>query len=387
MAGILPLTTLLAMYAISEFISQRTHAFINTVLTLSLLALIGFWTGILPKDLFSTSGVEAFGMAVVGLMLTALGTTINLAELKRQLKVVLIAIIGAVGSCLAILLVNFILHQRNYGIVGAPIFAGGNAATLVLLTVLKQMNLPLLATYALAVLTFQNFIGIPVATLALKKEARRMLVSGELATTTQGQNHDQTSRKALKLPDRFDTPVLALTKLGLVASLSYGTSLLINGKINYLVICFCFGIFFHQLGLLESNMLARTDAHSLITFLVTVVILGSLANTTPKMILSVVGPLLICLISGTVGLLLTAMVLSKILHTSLMLTVALGMTCTFGFPTTMLMSQEVAASTSRTQAERKALEAYLLPKMLTAGLVTVTIISVFFAGFAINYLH
>lgn len=170
MAGILPLTTLLAMYAISEFISQRTHAFINTVLTLSLLALIGFWTGILPKDLFSTSGVEAFGMAVVGLMLTALGTTINLAELKRQLKVVLIAIIGAVGSCLAILLVNFILHQRNYGIVGAPIFAGGNAATLVLLTVLKQMNLPLLATYALAVLTFQNFIGIPVATLALKKK-------------------------------------------------------------------------------------------------------------------------------------------------------------------------------------------------------------------------
>ena len=33
-----------------------------------------------------------------------------------------------------------------------------------------------------------------------------------------------------------------------------------------------------------------------------------------------------------------------------------------------------------------ALENYLLPKMLTAGLVTVTLVSVFFAGFAVNYL-
>jgi hypothetical protein len=66
--------------------------------------------------------------------------------------------------------------------------------------------------------------------------------------------------------------------------------------------------------------------------------------------------------------------------------VALGMTCTFGFPTTMILSQEIAASTGKTAEEKLALENYFLPKMITAGLVTVTLVSVFFAGFAIHYL-
>lgn len=122
MAGILPLTILLALYAVSEIISRKTHALVNTVLTISVFALLGFWTHLLPKDLFTNSGVEAFGMAIVGIMLTALGTTINLAELKRQAKVVLIAIGGALGACALIVLVASLLNRQNYGIVGAPDF-------------------------------------------------------------------------------------------------------------------------------------------------------------------------------------------------------------------------------------------------------------------------
>ena len=52
----------------------------------------------------------------------------------------------------------------------------------------------------------------------------------------------------------------------------------------------------------------------------------------------------------------------------------------------MILSQEIAASTGQTETEQAALENYFLPKMITAGLVTVTLVSVFFAGFAINYL-
>lgn len=137
MSGVLDLTAALAMYAFSEFVARKTHAIIDTVLTISVLALIGFWAGILPKNVFVVSGIDKFGMAIVGLMLTSLGTSINLAELKREFKVVLIAIACAVGASLLIVIVAFLLGRRNYGIVGAPIFAGGNAATLVLLTVLK----------------------------------------------------------------------------------------------------------------------------------------------------------------------------------------------------------------------------------------------------------
>ena len=378
---------MLVIYAVSELISRKTNGIIDTVLTISILALIGFWTGILPKNIFTNSGVEAFGMAVVGLMLTSLGMTINLAELKRQWKVVLIAILGAIGSCILIVVVALLVNRKNFGIVGAPIFAGGNAATLVLLNALRAKNMQLLSTYALAVLTFQNLIGIPVATYALRKEARRFLGSDEApATTSVVKKQATTKRRPLQLPDSFDTPIINLAKLGLVASLSYGVSLLIHGTINYLVLCFVFGIIFYQLGFLNDGIMNKTASNGMITFLVTVVILGSLANTTPKTVLAVLVPLLVCLVVGTLGVLITAIFSAKLFNVSREMAVALGMTCTFGFPTTMILSQEVAASTGQNVAEQTALENYLLPKMLTAGLVTVTLVSVFFAGFAVNYL-
>lgn len=386
MSGVLPLTIVLVMYSVSEMIARHTHAIIDTVLSLSVLALIGFWTGILPKNVFTSSGIEAFGMAIVGLMLTGLGTTINLAELKRQSKVVLIAIICAVGASLLIVLVASLLGQRNYGVVGAPIFAGGNAATLVLLEALRSHHLQVLSTYALGVLTFQNFIGIPVATYALKKEAQSLLNSDE-PLAVQEEQVQKGHRKPLQFPEQFNTPVFSLAKLGIVAALSYGTSLLLHGAINYLVICFVFGILFYQLGFLDEGIMTNTASNGMITFLVTVVILGSLADTSPKQVLTILLPMLACLVVGTIGVFLTAAIISKVSNTSLPMAVALGMTCTFGFPTTMILSQEVAASAGRTTEEQKALEQYFLPKMLTAGLVTVTLISVFFAGFAIHYIH
>lgn len=386
MSGVISLTILLVIYAVSELISRKTNGIIDTVLTISILALVGFWTGILPKNLFTNGGVEAFGMAVVGLMLTSLGTTINLDELKRQWKVVLIAILGAIGSCILIVLVALLVNRKNFGIVGAPIFAGGNAATLVLLNALRAKNMQLLSTYTIAVLTFQNLIGIPVTTYALRKEARRYLGSGEIELAEKAQTQETPKRRPLQLPEIFDTPIINLAKLGLVASLSYGVSLLIHGTINYLVLCFVFGIIFYQLGFLSDSIMDKTSSSGMITFLVTIVILGSLANTTPRTVMAVLVPLLVCLVVGTVGVLVTAIVSAKIFNVSREMAVALGMTCTFGFPTTMILSQEVASSTGQNIEEQTALENNLLPKMLTAGLVTVTLVSVFFAGFAVNYL-
>ena len=73
MSVVLDLTAVLVMYAFSELIAQKTHAIIDTVLTVSVLSLVGFWLGILPKDMFVVSGIDTFGMAIVGLMLTSLG--------------------------------------------------------------------------------------------------------------------------------------------------------------------------------------------------------------------------------------------------------------------------------------------------------------------------
>lgn len=240
-------------------------------------------------------------------------------------------------------------------------------------------------TYALAVLTFQNIIGIPIASLALRKEASRLLANGFPEDKI---NADKShSQSTLHLSKNINTPIMLLAKLALVASLSYGVSLLIHGAINYLVICFILGIIFYQLGFLDEDIMNKTESNGIITFLVTVVILDSLAETSPQQVLAIMSPLLICLIVGTLGVILTAGIISKFSNVSFAMAIALGMTCTFGFPTTMIMAQEVATSIGKNPTEQAKLEKIFLPKMMIAGLVTVTLISVFFAGFAVNYLH
>ena len=52
----------------------------------------------------------------------------------------------------------------------------------------------------------------------------------------------------------------------------------------------------------------------------------------------------------------------------------------------MLIPQEVSEAIGRNDREKAAILNYLLPKMLTAGFVTVTIASVLIAGFVVNML-
>ena len=79
-------------------------------------------------------------------------------------------------------------------------------------------------------------------------------------------------------------------------------------------------------------------------------------------------------------------ILGKALHVAPGLAISLGLTCTFGFPTTMFIPKEVSVAMSSNEEERIAIENYMLPKMVTAGFVTVTISSVLIAGVVVKML-
>ena len=81
-----------------------------------------------------------------------------------------------------------------------------------------------------------------------------------------------------------------------------------------------------------------------------------------------------------------AVLCAKLLRIPISLAAAYGISCTFGFPTTMLIPQEVSEAFGRNDKEKAAILNFLLPKMLTAGFVTVTIVSVLIAGAAVKML-
>ena len=156
--------------------------------------------------------------------------------------------------------------------------------------------------------------------------------------------------------------------------------------IHYFVLCLVMGAVFFALGFLEKGIMSKTQSGGQITFFVTILIFSNLATTTPQQVLSVLPALLLSAACGVAGTVLLGFICAKVMNFPFGLAVSFGISCTFGFPTTMLIPQEVAEAFGRTETEKAAILNYLLPKMLTAGFVTVTIASVLIAGVVVRML-
>ena len=106
MTPISALAILFCIYAVSELIAQKTKAIFSTVLSIAILLLAGFWSGILPRTLIDDAQITGFGNIIAGLLIVSLGTTIDFAELRRQWKVVVTALCGVCGAVSAIVLIG-----------------------------------------------------------------------------------------------------------------------------------------------------------------------------------------------------------------------------------------------------------------------------------------
>ena len=382
MTPVLALTVLLCIYAAGELIAQRTKAVFSTVLGIALLLLAGFWSGVLPRSLIEDAQVTGFGNVIAGLLIVSLGTTIDFAELRRQWKVVLTALFCVCGAVAVIILIGMPLIGRDMSIAGAPIFAGGSAATLIMTSALDEMGLAQASTFCIVLYVTQKFIGVPIASLLLRRTARQFREDAKLvAEYSEAQQGEASAQKRgpLCLPPAFARPSVYLAKLGLTALVAYYLSQLTNGVIHYYVLCLIMGAVFFAAGIFEKGIFEKTKSSSLITFFVTILIFSNLSTTSPQQVVSVLPALLLSAICGVSGIVIVGFACAKLLHIPFALSISLGISCTFGFPTTMLIPQEVTEAFGRNEQEKAAILNYLLPKMLTAGFVTVTIASVLLA--------
>ncbi len=384
MIPIQALAILLLIFAFGEVVADKTKAVLSTTLVIAVVLLLMFWGG-LPANIFDTAMVTGVAVALIGPLITSIGSLIDVAELKRQGKTVVIGFVCVVCAVALIMLICPFLMSREMAFSGSAIFAGANVAALIMTQALEAKELHAVGAFVILMLVTQNFIGIPVASILLRKEAQRFLETPENVTLYATAAAAETAsakkgRKPLELPPVFKKPSMELAKLAIGACLASYLSGLTGGVIHYFVVALLVGILLTELGFLEKQSLNKSASAGFIIFATTMIIFTNLAKTTPQMMLGLILPLVVCLGVGVVGVLISGAVIGKILKVSPYLAITLGLTCTFGFPTTMLMSKEVAQAIGRDDQEKAAIESYLLPKMVTAGMVTVTIVSVLVAG-------
>lgn len=243
------------------------------------------------------------------------------------------------------------------------------------------------------VLILQGVIGFPIASVLCKKEALRLrglIRSGELRPATENEGNGAAKKSRLKfipdIPEKYRGANLMLAKLAIVACIAQYLSNLTGGKVNMLVICLILGVLFHEFGFLEEGAMEKANGFTFVIGAVLTNVFANLANTTPGQLVSMIKPMIIIFVIGLASCALISIVIGKLFGESWYMSFALGVTALFGFPGTFIVPSEVSKAVGETDEERQLIQQHIMPRMLIAGMVSVSIVSVLFAGVMVNWI-
>jgi len=378
-------TVLLGIFAIGNVVAEKTKAILSTVFVCVVLLLIAFWSG-LPANILNYSFLQPLGIPMAGILVIGVGSNMDLRVLGRQWRTVIIAILGALFGVASIMLIGQVFLGRYMAFVAGPIFAGTQVATLMLSEAVVQHDMSYLVPFILLIFVSDNLLGIPITSFILKREARVFLRNRELvkryATVTEEESQER--KTLIKIPEVLKSSTGVFARIAIGASLSFWLASLTQGHVHFLVMCLFIGVLLGEVGFLEKESLKNSKAESFIMLVVTVFIFGGLADTSPSMLLGLVGPLLITLGAGFLGVLVSAFFLAKALKVSPWMGMAMAASCSYGMPATILIPKEVSEAMGQSEEEVAALKNYMVPNMVTAGFASVTFASVFIAQIAVT---
>lgn len=382
MNGLTAILVILIAFAIGDYVSFKTNATFSMLFVTAVIFLVAFWMG-LPPSIFSDSGLLMVGSLTMPLLLTNMGTLISLKELAKQWKTVLIALAAVFGIGILVYLVGTPIFGKAMAAAAAPPISGGVVAALIVSEAAKAKGLESIAVFATLLLVTQTFFGTPIASFCLKKEARRVLElnKGEVLEEKTEETVDEPKKRIFPpLRKEIQTSSILLLKVAFVSYLAVKVSGLTNGAVNSLIICLIFGVIAREIGFLDKDSMTAANSHGFVMICLLTVVFSNLSSATPEMLLSLILPIIGTLLLGVIGFCVFSPVVGKFLGIDRFMSIAIGSTALFGFPGTFIISNEVANAVGKTPEERKIILDAILPKMLIAGFVTVSIASVVLAG-------
>ena len=378
-------------YAIGDYSSNKTKAVFSMIFVTGAVFLFSFWGG-LPKDIFNTVGLSTFAMMVMPFILVHMGTLMKLKKLVSEWKTVTIAFLGLVGLSVGLYYVAGPIIGHIMALTAAGPISGGIVATIIVREAAELRGFAELAVFASLLLVIQNFVGLPVASLCLKCEGRRLLKEFHSGAAVSAQGASDAGldpevpliRLFPATPKDLQTPFVLMFKSFLVGYLAVWFTHVtggFGGYVHKLVVALIFGIIFYEIGFLEHDIFTKANMSGYAMFFCLIPVWIGLPNATPQMVRDLAYPTVLCFGITLVALAITSLILGKILGYSWFIAMAISSTCLYGFPATFILSNEVSLALSKTPEEKQYILNYILPKMLIGGFTTVTIGSVILAGY------
>ena len=389
MNPVVAFTVVMLVWTISDFVAKKTKSLLSSLFVASIIFLIGFLTGLFPHDLLTASSLLALAGVVVGFIIVHLGTMISLDDFKKQWKTFLIGVSTVVGIGVALWVASLIFggsisgsaqdgyaQARDFVIAGTGALSGGTISVVLVQEAALGVGLTSVAIFPVLIASLQGIIGFPLTSIILKREAARLKVEYRAGNLIPAEVLEEEATAESKLPAALTTTAGTLFVVGVSVLVSIGINNLTNGILNTFVVALLLGIALRTFGIFKPSVLGGIDALGLMMIAIMILIFGPLATIEPSDVRALAGPLLIAFVFGIVGIGLFSALVGKLLGYSVPMSVAIGLTSLYGFPGTMILSQEAARGAGESPEEVAAIEHEILPKMIVAGFSTVTITSV-----------
>ena len=378
---------MLCIFVIGEFIAKLTKGFVPMALSATIILLAMFWSGIFPPNISDIAGMGSSIFQVgSALLVVNLGTLINRKEMIAQWKTVLICLMGLCAIIAVCLGLGATIFTMSDAFAAAPPLTGGAIASAMVRQVAGEHGNTAAVMTAIVCMSCQGLFGYPMVAFCLQKEAKELakeFKEGKLkapAATTAG-NAKKVARK--------ESTNMVLLKLSVAAVISYLLQLLtakMGFQISMFVWCLLVGFLFHELGLLEDNCLEGANAYGFAITILMVYLMGGLSSNDPSIILPTFGKAATFVVCCAAGMACVAFIASKIFKKRFWITWAITLNAYLGFPINVILTNEALDLHTEEGDERAAVSAELMPQMLVASFVCVTIVSVIVAGVLVKYL-
>ncbi|MGX7150286.1 hypothetical protein [Enterococcus ureasiticus] len=390
MAQMTAFTLLMGILYIGDVVSSKTKAWISSVFVCAVLFVIGYWT-FFPENIVEIAGIPpVVATLLMYLLITNMGTLLSIKELANQWKTIVITLSGILGIVVLLLTVGSLVFDYKTVLVAVPPLVGGVVSSLIMSEAAQTAGLTSLSVLAILIYVMQGFAGYPLTSIMLKKEGKRMLEkyrSGEWIPVHEQENgqtetDEEIPRLFKNIPAKYHTDFSRIFRLAIVALAAYYVSAWCAPfvSISPFVLCLFFGVVASSLGFLEKQPLKKANSFGFAILGLMLFIFDGLKKATPEMLEELFLPMVGIIVIGVIGMYIFSAVVGKLLGVSKEMAFAVSLTALYGFPADYIITNEVIQSLTEDEKEKEALTSHMMPPMLVAGFITVTIVSVVLAG-------
>jgi len=377
MNPVLAFVVVMLVWTVSDFVAKKTKSLLSSLFVASIIFLIGFLTGIFPEDLLSSSSLLGLAGVVVGFIIVHLGTMISLDDFKKQWRTLLVGIATVIGIGIALFIAGLAFgggvrpgvydavaaaRPMDFVIAGVGALSGGTISVLIVQEAALDVGLTSVAVFPVLIAALQGLIGFPLTSIILRREAARLkaeyragnrAAAGAGATVTESESRRPARvveatetrtepRTESRLPAAFRNTPGTLFVVGVVVLIATLINDLTDGILNTFVVALVFGIALRTFGIFKPSVLAGIDALGLMMLAILILVFGPLATVEPADLGSLALPLLLAFVFGIAGIAVFAALTGKLVGYTVPMSIAIGLTALFGFPGTMILSQEAA---------------------------------------------